>query len=54
MNKENKKTRNLIPVIKKQDPPVRLNMTFEEAIKKSLNTRLILKTSAKKSKNNSM
>lgn len=34
----------------KKDPPVKLNMTFEEAMKKALNTPLTKKTAKKKAK----
>jgi hypothetical protein len=34
--------------IKKDDKPVKLNMTFEEAVKKALNTPLLKKEKKKK------
>ena len=48
MNKKEKKSLNQISSTKKQDPPLILNMTFEEALIKALNTRLILKAIPKK------
>ncbi|MBC7829711.1 MAG: hypothetical protein H7122_18350 [Chitinophagaceae bacterium] len=53
MSKKNKKNYSRISSTKKQDPPVRLNITFEEAMIKALNTRLLLKTSAKKDSDSS-
>jgi|GEM_PF-5672040 len=53
MNKVNRKTPNLLSSKKKQDTPVMLNMSFEQALKKALQTRLLLKSNVKKGKDTS-